>query len=565
LCWRGGKASGPRARNARKTRATAEVSSLSGAVISGLRVESHDVGLPVAPRAALQSIDPATGAVVARIAPTPIGELPDILARSRRAQALWARQSPASRCVAIRRLGDALYARRSDLAATVTRETGKPHVEALFSDVLISLENAKYYARFGARLLADERVPHHNVAAMAKSGRLRFEPYGVIAIIAPWNYPLAIPMSQLIAAVAAGNSVILKPSELTPDSGRFIGECFVAAGFPADLLQVVQGAGEVAAALIDAHPDKVFFTGSVNTGRRVGEACARQIIPSVLELGGKDAMIVLGDADVEAASSAAVWGGFTNCGQACIGVKRIYAEESIARVFAERCVAKTKLLRLGPGSDAENEIAPMIRAGSADHVEAQLRDAVEKGAEVLTGGRRRPDLGANYFEPAVVAGVNHSMRVMREETFGPVIAIQTVANADEAVALANDSSFGLSASVWTRDRRRGRRIAESLRAGAVMVNDLASYFGMAEAPHGGHGLSGWGRTHSRIGLLEMVQVKYVDVDWLPGWPKAWWFGYNSEVAGIAGQFIDFCYAPGWWQRWRNAGAVVKAMLRGHRV
>ena len=469
------------------------------------------------------------------------------------------------RCSAIRRLGGVLYARRFDLAAAVTHETGKPHVEALFSDVLISLETAKYYARYAPRLLADQRVPHQNLAVKAKSGRLRFEPYGVIGIIAPWNYPLAISLSQLIPAIAAGNTVILKPSELTPSCGQLIAECFAAAGFPAGMLRVVQGAREVASALIDARPDKIVFTGSVATGRLVAEACARHLIPSVLELGGKDAMIVLADADLETASSAAVWGGFTNCGQACISVQRIYVEQGIAQHFAQLCVKKTKLLRMGPGSDSENEIAPMIRVDSADRIEAQLLDAVAKGAEILTGGRRRPDLGPNYFEPAVVSHVNHSMRLMQEETFGPVLAIQAVQNAAEAIALANDSPFGLSASVWTGDRKRGRRIAESIRAGAVMVNDVASYFAMPEAPHGCHGLTGWGRAHSRIGLLEMVQVKYIDVDRLPRWPKAWWFGYNSEVAEVAAQFIDFSYAPAWWQRWRSAGGVVRALLRRHRI
>jgi acyl-CoA reductase-like NAD-dependent aldehyde dehydrogenase len=523
------------------------------------------VPLPAESRITVQSTDPATSTVFVRVECTPTAALPEIAARARRAQALWAAEPLAARCSAIRRLGAVLYARRFDLAASVTHETGKPHVEALFSDVLVSLDTAKYYARHAPKLLADQRVAHHNLAVKAKSGRLRFEPCGVIGIIAPWNYPLAIALSQLIPAIAAGNSVILKPSELTPSCGQLIGECFAAAGFPADLLQIVQGAGEVASALIDARPDKIVFTGSVATGRLVAEACARHPIPSVLELGGKDAMIVLVDADLETASSAAVWGGFTNCGQACISVQRIYAERRIAQRFAQLCVKKTKLLRMGPGSDSENEIAPMIRVNSADRIEAQLLDAVAKGAEILTGGRRRPDLGPNYFEPAVVFHVNHSMRVMQEETFGPVLAIQAVQNAAEAIALTNDSPFGLSASVWTDDHKRGRRIAESIRAGAVMVNDVASYFAMAEAPHGGHGLSGWGRAHSRIGLLEMVQVKYIDVDRLPRWPKAWWFGYNSEVAEVAGQFIDFSYAPGWWQRWRSAGGVVRALLRRHRI
>ncbi len=523
------------------------------------------MGLSAGPHTTVQSIDPATSTVFARVDSTAASELANIVARSRRAQTSWALQPLVSRCSAIRRFGNALYARRTDLAACVTHETGKPHVEALFSDVLISLETAKYYPRHAPKLLADERVAHHNLAVKAKSGKLRYEPFGVIGIIAPWNYPLAIPLSQLIPAIVAGNSVILKPSELTPRCGELISECFAAAGAPPDVLQVVQGGGEVGSALIDARPDKIFFTGGVLTGKRVAEACARQLIPSVLELGGKDAMIVLADADLEAASSAAVWGGFTNCGQACVSVKRIYVEQGISERFAQRCADKTKLLRLGPGSDADNEIAPMIRVDSANHVEAQLQDAVAKGAHLLTGGRRRPELGSNFFEPAVLVHVNHSMRLMREETFGPVLAIQAVQSADDAIALANDSAFGLSASVWTRDTNRGRRIAESIRAGAVMLNDVASYFGMAEAPHGGHGLSGWGRTHSRIGLLEMVQVKYLDVDRLPHWPKAWWFGYSAEVAEVAGEFIDFSYAPSWWQRWRSAGGLVRAMLRGHRI
>jgi succinate-semialdehyde dehydrogenase/glutarate-semialdehyde dehydrogenase len=524
------------------------------------------VGLPAAvPRATVQSIDPATSTVFASADATAIGEIPGIVARSRRAQAAWSVQPLAARCSAIRRLGEALFARRFDLAAAVTHETGKPHVEALFSDVLISLETAKYYARHTPKLLAEERVAHHNLAVKAKSGRLRYEPFGVIGVIAPWNYPLAISLGQIIPAIVAGNSVILKPSELTPSCGQLIFDCFAAAGFPSDVLQVMQGGGEIASALIDARPDKVVFTGSVATGRRVAEACARHLIPSVLELGSKDAMIVLADADLEAASSAAMWGGFTNCGQACIAMKRIYAERAISERFAQRCAEKAKLLRLGPGNDPDNEVAPLVRIDSIDQIESQLLDATAKGAQLLAGGQRRPDLGANYFEPAVLFNADHSMSVMREETFGPVLAIASVRDADEAVALANDSAFGLSASVWTADRARGRRIAEALRAGAVMVNDVASYFGMAEAPHGGHGLSGWGRTHSRIGLLEMVQVKYIDVDLLPRWSKPWWFGYNSEVAEVAGRFIDFSYAPGWRQRWRSVPGVLRALWRGHRI
>ena len=333
-------------------------------------------------------------------------------------------------------------------------------------------------------------------------------------------------------------------------------------------MKVLQGGGPIGAALVAGGADKVFFTGSVDTGRRIAEACARQLIPSVLELGGKDAMIVCADADLEIASSAAVWGGFTNCGQACLSVERIYVDHSVAAQFTEMCVAKTKKLRVGPASDSDAEIGPMIRPRQLEKVEQQLRDAVDRGAKILTGGNRRADLGENFYEPTVVTDVDHTMRLMKEETFGPVLAIRAVADAEEAIRLANDSPFGLSGSIWTGDAAKGRELAGKLHAGSVMVNDVASYYGISEAPHGGRGVSGWGRSHSRLGLLEMVQVKYIDVDRLPGTPKSWWFGYNSELANAADRFVEFLFAPRWRRRLsalaRRQGAMA-TLFRGHRV
>ncbi len=534
-----------------------------GPAVSGRMRQA--MATPLASLSTVQSTDPATGEVVARFECTPGSELPEILRRARAVQENWAATPLKARCALIRGLGDVIYSRRRELVERVTRESGKPHSEALFADVLISLETAKYYARNAPRFLREERVPHQNLAAKAKSGLLRYEPIGVIAIISPWNYPLALPLGQIIPAVVAGNAVILKPSELTPSCGQLIADCFAQAGFPPNVIQIIQGGGELGAALVESRPGKVIFTGSTAAGRQVAESCARQMIPCVLELGGKDAMLVLADADLEAASSAAVWGAFTNCGQACLSVERIYVEQSIAESFTQRVVAKTRLLRLGPGSDPDNEIGPMIRPQSVDRIEAQLQTATSAGARILSGGRRRLDLGPCYFEPTVVGSVNHAMSLMREPIFGPVVAIQVVSNPGEAVALANDSPYGLSASVWTADREHGRQLAEQIRSGAVMVNDLASYFGMPEAPHGGDGLSGWGRTHSRHGLLEMVRVKYVDVDWLPHWPKTWWFGYDAALGDVAERFIGFSHAPSWRERWRSAAGVFRALFRGHRI
>jgi succinate-semialdehyde dehydrogenase/glutarate-semialdehyde dehydrogenase len=348
--------------------------------------------------------------------------------------------------------------------------------------------------------------------------------------------------------LVAGNAVLIKPSELTPSTGALVGELITRAGFPPNLVQVLQGAGDLGAAIIAAAPDKVVFTGSVATGQRIAEACGKQLIPSVLELGGKDAMIVLSDADLEIASSAAVWGSFTNCGQACVSVERIYVEQAVADRFTGLCVQKTKKLRIGPASDPDAEVGPMIRLRQLEKVEAQLQDAVARGATILAGGNRRPDLGPNFLEPTVIARVDHSMTLMREETFGPVLAIQVVASADEALALANDSPFALSGSIWTAHARRGRELASRLRAGSVMVNDVASYYGIAEAPHGGRGASGWGRVHSRFGLLEMVQVKYVDVDRLPRVAKSWWYGYSAKLAAAASAFADLLFARRWKRR-----------------
>jgi len=511
----------------------------------------------------LPSINPATGETLGYFEKTSPTALPQIVARAQAAQAAWGRVPIGERCARLRDLRDRIMAQRDALADAVVAESGKPRVEALFADIFVAVDTAAYFAKNAARLLSPERVPHHSTAAKGKSGKLTYEPLGVIGIISSWNYPLAIPMSQVIPAVAAGNSVICKTSDFTPHCGALIEKLFADAGFPKDLVTVVQGGGEVGQALIDADPDKILFTGSVATGRRVAEACAKRLIPTVLELGGKDAMLVLADADLDVAASAAVWGSYTNCGQVCLSVERFFVEQSVSDEFAARCVAKTKKLRLGTGSDPATDVGPMIRPQHVQRMVDLIEDAVSRGAGVRCGGHPRVDLGANFFEPTVITNVDSSMKLFQEETFGPILAIQPVRGTEEAITRANDSPFALSASVWTRDSARGEAVAKRLRAGAVMVNDAISYFAIVEAPHGGCGASGWGRTHGKAGLLEMVQTKYIDVDRLPSREKPWWYRYGAELEHAADAFLQFEYGRGIAARLRNARGALKTMFRNH--
>ena len=511
----------------------------------------------------LPSINPATGQVLAHIEKTP----PEMVARSvtlaRATQKEWVKVPIRERSKRLGKLREVMMASRKELADAVVNESGKPRVEALFADIFVALDSAEYWSKHAPDALRTERVPHHSIVAKAKSGRLIYEPLGVIGIISSWNYPLAIPMSQIIPAAVAGNAVVCKTSDFTPQCGALIEKVFRDAEFPQDLVAVVQGGSEVGQALIEASPDKVMFTGSVATGRRVAEACATKLIPSVLELGGKDAMIVLADADLQVASSAAVWGSYTNCGQVCLSVERLFVEQAVADKFAELCVEKTKKVRLGPGSDPATDVGPLIRPQHVQRMLDLVEDAVAGGARVLCGGNTRPDLGPNFFEPTVIGGVDSSMRLFQEETFGPILAIQSVKNAKEAIARANDSPFALAASIWTKDATRGMGLAVELRAGAVMVNDAISYFGIAEAPHGGCGLSGWGRTHGRAGLLEMVQTKYVDVDRLPHREKPWWYRYGGELEKGADAFLRFQFSGGAAAKLRNVRGALKTFFRDH--
>ncbi|HMK28381.1 MAG TPA: aldehyde dehydrogenase family protein [Terriglobales bacterium] len=505
--------------------------------------------------------NPADGSAVGEYAIADAAEVRRAVERARAAQTGWSKTPLRSRIAVIRRFQRVLHQCKDEVSAAITREAGKPVVEALLTEVLVVLDATRFLIDNAFRLLGSEAVPHGNPIMKTKRGRLVREPHGVIGIVSPWNYPFSIPATETLAALVAGNAVVVKPSEFTPGVVVKLGELLADAGLPEGLFQVVVGEGATGAALIASDIDKLIFTGSVPTGKRVAQAAAERLLPVVLELGGKDAMIVLDDADLDVAAAGAVWGAFVNAGQTCLSVERCYVHHSLYDRFTSTCAEKTAKLKVGNGMDPQTEVGPLIHERQLRIVEEQVADAVARGARVLTGGRRLPDLGANFYAPTVLSGVDDTMRILREETFGPVLPIMAYQTEAQAVELANDSEFGLSASVWTRDRARGEAIAAQLDAGTVMVNDAVTCFGISEAPHGGFKASGLGRTHGRMGLEEMVRVKYIDSDLLPTVKKVWWYGYGAGFAEQMRGFVDFLFAPGLGHRLRGGLQSTAALFR----
>jgi len=420
------------------------------------------------------------------------------VARARVAQEKWAALSFDERAAYLWRLVDEFVRRQDEVIDAVIAETGKARSEAIGMEVYSPCDAISYYAKHAGKILAPRKRRLHGVMRLTKTLRVVYQPLGVVGLITPWNGPVVLAAVPLAQALMAGNAVVHKPSEVTPLSALVLKSLTEGAGFPDDLYQVVQGDGQTGAALIDAGVDKVSFTGSVATGRKVGEACARRLVPFTLELGGKDAMIVCADADLDRAAAGAVIGSCMNTGHYCCGTERIYVVESIYDRFVEKVVEQTRALR--QSDRGEFDVGAVFWDAQLGIIQAHVDDARERGAEVRVGGRRNPNLEGLFFEPTVLTGVDHEMDVMTKETFGPIVAIKKVRDEEEAIRLANDSDYGLNGTVWTTDHEKGVAIAERLRTGGVCINDMTITYGVPEAPFGGRKESGVGQVNGPEGL-----------------------------------------------------------------
>lgn len=460
----------------------------------------------------LKSFEPATGALLGEV---PVASREDVVAtvaRARKAQAAWAVLPLEERCERLLRFRDVLVDNAEALVDLIRREAGKPNADAFTHEVFIAVDYLTYYCKNAKRILAPREIEHHLLKH--KKSVLNYVPRGVIGIISPWNFPFLIPMADIMTALIAGNAVVVKPSEITPLIAEKTKELFDSTGLPEDLLSVVHGDGAVGRALIESGVQKIVFTGSVEVGKKVASACGASLVPCVMELGGKAPLIACADCDVERTAHAIVFGGFANAGQACVSVERVYAHESIYGELCMRVRSLTQALRQGDPTTDTVEVGAMTLPRQLEVAENHVADAISKGARVLVGGKKRQGPG-HFFEPTVLVDCNHSMTVMTQEIFGPIVPIQMISDDDEAIRLANDSHLGLNAYVFTKDREKAKRLAQRIEAGSVVLNDVMVNYVAVEAPFGGIKQSGFGRVHGDDALREMCDVRHVFSSRLP--------------------------------------------------
>lgn len=487
--------------------------------------------------------NPATGEVIATVPTLGRAEVRELVARARAAQPAWEALGFEERAKIFLRAQKWVTDNSERIIATIVSETGKTYEDAQLAEIMYTAAAFGFWAREAPGFLADEQLKSANPFVKGKKLIQRYRPVGVVGVIGPWNFPLTNSFGDCIPALAAGNAVILKPSEVTPLTSLLIEECLRASGIPEGVFQVATGDGTTGSALID-EVDFIMFTGSTRTGKKVMERAARTLTPVGLELGGKDPMIVLSDANVDRAANAAAFYSMNNGGQVCISVERVYVEAPIYDQFVAKVTDNVRALRQGrPSGPGSVDVGAVTFPPQLDIIDRHVQDAVRKGARVLVGGKQAAGPG-RFYEPTVLVDVDHSMACMTEETFGPTLPIMKVADADEALRLANDSPYGLQASVWTKDVHKGEQLARRVEAGAVCVNDAQVNYTALELPMGGWKTSGLGTRHGAGGIRKYTQQQTLLVTRFAGKKDPHMFPYSKRKTRLLGRLTKFMYGRG---------------------
>jgi acyl-CoA reductase-like NAD-dependent aldehyde dehydrogenase len=479
------------------------------------------------------SVNPTTGEVLGQVQPYPIVQVRDAVERARVAQSSWGSRSAHERAQVIRRLRNLVVENARLIARTDHEETGKPEIEAM-GLILPVLDFCGYYAKLAETL--ERGRPAGSGLLIGRECQVEYRPAGVVAVISPWNFPFYLAMAQIVPALAAGNAVLHKPSEHAARVGLLIGELCNRAGVPEGVLQILVGGGEIGSAIVDAGVDVISFTGASSTGRKIMQAAAQHLTPVLLELGGKDVAIVCDDAEIERAANGINWGAFVNSGQACVAVKRAVVAKSVYPRFVECITERAREL-----ARMRQCLSPLILDGEIARMERQITEAVAKGARLVAGGRRLPGPGV-FYEPSVLADCSPEMSAVSEETFGPLLTVLEASNDAVAVGLANDSEFGLSASVWTRDRQRGLEIARRLHTGSVAINDVMTPAADPRLPFGGVKRSGIGRAFSEAGYAQFCNVQSIVVARLTGRSDPHWYPYPRLANSLLERAIGICHS-----------------------
>ena len=504
----------------------------------------------------LISINPSTEEELARTPALSRDELDAVLQKAGSAARPWAAIPIKERQAFVAKLVDVISRDRWEIAEIIAREQGKPMTEALSAEVIATLSALKYLARKAEGFLKPRKAPHDLILFTSKSSYYQYDPYGVIAIISPWNFPFSVPMPQIAAAIVAGNTVVFKPAPGSILISKKMNDLFRAAGLPQGVVNTVF-LQDKDASYLTQHPgvQKIVFTGSTAVGRKVMASAATQLTPVVLELGSKDPAVIAADANVERAARATVWGAFFSTGQVCVSVERVYVHKAVADRFIRACIRETEKLRCGDPMDPDTEVGPLSSRAQMEKALSHIRDAVAKGAKIIFGGKRIGERG--YFvQPTILTDVDHSMLVMTEETFGPIMPIMVVDSIDEAIRLANDSIFGISAYGWTQSKKTARRLMRDLEAATVVINDGTFSWGEPNAPWGGVKKSGIGKTRAHFGLLEMVRVRYTSYEKRKKSDNFWWFPYNRRTRKDLDNAVDLFFSNNLFTKLKSAFSLL---------